>query len=242
MSNAYETKETVVAFIDVLGATAKMYEDEDKALSIVHNVYNEALKLHKHLFDLEKNKNAKLKVNIFSDNIVISAETFSENQYLVFRAVVAFAAIIQYKFLASGYLVRGGISMGNFFVDDTMLWGTALVDSYKLESSIAIYPRIVIHPKVIATLGIATNPSKQRFLMQDLDGLFFVDYLNKDLYGEEQLVLFVLAFIADVERLECEANGNLTVMQKINWHSSYLLHKLKTLPKKPKQGDLNEKI
>ena len=42
-----------------------------------------------------------------------------------------------------GWLLRGGISIGQLLIDDVMVWGETLLKSYYLEDKIANYPRII---------------------------------------------------------------------------------------------------
>ena len=70
------------------------------------------------------------------------------------------SAIIQVQFLKHGLLTRGGIASGSYFVDDMMVWGTALVKAHSLENSIAVYPRIVVDPELIGDLDLANPNSK----------------------------------------------------------------------------------
>lgn len=46
-----------------------------------------------------------------------------------------------------GWLVRGGITIGDFYIDDMFVWGAALVKAYELEEKIAVYPRVILDEK-----------------------------------------------------------------------------------------------
>ena len=50
-----------------------------------------------------------------------------------------------------GVLVRGGMSLGDLFAskENSIVFGPALVDAYKLESQSAVYPRILIDRRLI---------------------------------------------------------------------------------------------
>jgi len=39
-----------------------------------------------------------------------------------------------------GWLFRGGITIGEFYINDTIVWGLALLRAYELEEKIANYP------------------------------------------------------------------------------------------------------
>ena len=55
---------------------------------------------------------------------------------------------LQRAFLDDGFLIRGGVTHGNLYIDDTLVWGKALLDSYYMEDHIASYPRVVVDEKV----------------------------------------------------------------------------------------------
>lgn len=73
--------------------------------------------------------------------------------------------------------------MGDLFVDtldpkNSIVFGPALVKSYRLKSTYAIYPRIVIDRDLIALAESGGyNSSFQDFYRRSEDGAYFVDYL-----------------------------------------------------------------
>lgn len=60
---------------------------------------------------------------------------------------------LQTKLITQGILVRGAISFGELFSDDThnIVVGPGLINAYRLEAK-AIYPRIIIDRKIIPLL------------------------------------------------------------------------------------------
>lgn len=228
MKQEYKTEEYVVAFIDVLGATKKITTDQDTSLNVVHKAYNQAIEVQQKLFDDGPSALVKPKVKIFSDNIMIAAKTKTAGLVRAFFSTVILSALVQSQFLISGYLVRGGVTVGNCFVDDTMVWGKALVQAHMLESSIAIYPRIIIDPGIIEKLGIAKPDHHEEWLQEDKDGIFFIDYIQPAMLKNKADYLPVLFMFSDkCDNLIEEAKDDLKVLQKINWHISYLAEKVK---------------
>ena len=222
MESIHLTKEYVVAFIDVLGAKNKIKEDVNKSLNIVHRAYNDAIAILDAMYSGEA-KSLRPEVRIFSDNIVIAVDSSIKGRPSALVAVLIYAGLIQHQFLHNRYLVRGGISMGDFFVDDVMLWGTALTRAYEIESSISIYPRIVLDPNMIGELRVFENPVLNHWIKQDVDHLSFVHYMqDRTLKEKEKFLLLLLMRLEEAEQLSIEATGNLRVQQKILWHITYL--------------------
>lgn len=221
----YQTKEYIVAFIDVLGASKKIKENSQKSLNTVHEVYNDALRSCERLYDTENLSRLKPIVKIYSDNIVIAVPTEHTDIFSAFTSIAIFSALIQNHFLQYKYLVRGGISIGDFFADDVMIWGNALLDAYYTESNLSIYPRIVIHPNTVTRLKLTTNPYRQKWLKQDSDGLFFIDYMQKQVFKNDFFEL-LLYRIQECDDLFSDVGEDVKSKQKIFWHSTYLNSKL----------------
>lgn len=224
MNTNEELQEHIVAFIDILGSTEAIKEDEENLLKAMHDSYTKAIKLFDYLFE---NKQIKLKVKIFSDNIVIAVTHVRESGHSAFCAVVMLSAIIQVEFLKHGLLTRGGISTGSFFCDDLMVWGKGLVKAYSLESTVAIYPRIIIDPELIGELGLIREdcPFKetQKWIAQDKDSLFIVDYINEWLKNRD---LFAFGIMEMVEKKMGEFAGDIKICQKWLWLYKYANNKI----------------
>ncbi len=111
------------------------------------------------------------------------------------------------------------------FSDDVMTWGNALLDAYNLESNVAIYPRIVIHPKVIEKANVTDKYIKRTKL--DFDGLIFVDYLQEsDFKTNDGFVDIISHFLKKCNEQLDVSYDNEKIKQKLHWHQRYLSAKL----------------
>jgi hypothetical protein len=101
-----------------------------------------------------------------------------------------FAALkkLQIHLIRDAILLRGGIVQGRLIHDSDILFGPALISAYNLESTSALYPRIVIDPKVLniysrkdgekmSDLRIRHFDYHKTF-SKDLDGFSFIDYFQ----------------------------------------------------------------
>ena len=102
----------------------------------------------------------------FSDSIIITGEPRS-----VWTVLWA-ASHLQRELLEVGVPTRGGIAQGRTVHTDGIIYGEGLLEAYHLESTTAVYPRIVISPPLSAGLDARY---KDAFLRQDADGLWFID-------------------------------------------------------------------
>lgn len=221
--NELKISRHIVAFIDILGSSKAIAVDSQSSLKIIHSAYEGALKGFNSLFD---NKKIKPTVKIFSDNIVVAVPCPKGFEKPCFLAVTMMSGIIQVEFLKKKYLTRGGITIGDYFCDDVMMWGNALVKAHHLESQVAVYPRVIIDPDLIGELKLAIEEDRthcKEWIRQDKDRLFYVDYLNKCLQNAWILCLGMLD-ISDIE-IGKEIN-NVKVCQKWLWLKSYLHEKL----------------
>ena len=226
----YKAEDAIVAFVDILGSSEEMKRDPQNALNTVHNAYDDALEIYNTIFKLHRDN---VQVRIFSDNIVLSCPCKKIGLEKAFHLILVLSALIQEKLLHYSMLSRGGIARGDFFNDKVMIWGNALVKAYNLESTVAIYPRIIIHPDLISSVSYFEKKSKNdsydivNWIAQDQDGLCFVDYFNSKLMRDPLYMLIV--FIEDNEKRQANNMDNLKVAQKIIWHGNYLKNKVNEL-------------
>lgn len=225
MAKEYKTSEHIVAFIDVLGASEIIKQNSNESLNTVHFVYEDSLRKAEMIYSAEEVAGIKPIVKIWSDNIVVAVPIIEGNYFSALFSIIVLSTVIQSEFLAHNYLVRGGISVGDFFSDDIMTWGNALLDSYKLESNVAIYPRIVIHPTVFKKANLAEMEIKRT--KRDFDGMLFVDYLQgSDFKTNEGFIDLISCFLKRCnEQLELQST-NEKIKQKLYWHQRYLSEKL----------------
>ena len=49
-----------------------------------------------------------------------------------------------YEFVKHGYFIRGGVDIGDFYYDESIVYGSAHVNAYLLESKVSVSPRVVL--------------------------------------------------------------------------------------------------
>lgn len=205
-----KTEEYYVASLDLLGAKNMISNDStDEHLNHIYNIYKswERIITTDGYF-------GKLKVKIFSDNILIACNTKNGN----LEKLLEYVADMAEHFLKNGYKIRGGISKGKLYIDDLMVWGSGLVNAYLLESKEAIYPRIIIDPDL---LGEITNRTKEYLIVLDSDGKYYMNYIrwygkNKD--GYLDTVHIAKEFLQKEENSVTEEK----IKKKLNWFKNYL--------------------
>lgn len=113
-----------------------------------------------------------LHISYFSDSLVITwpyeDKDLNTKLFLIIRSL----AYLISKLAGANFFTRGGISIGEMFYKDNIFFGPAFLESYKLESEIAIYPRIILSDKLSDIAN--TIP----YVKQDNDGVLYVDWVN----------------------------------------------------------------
>ena len=91
-----------------------------------------------------------VKVKIFSDNILLCMES-GENELEIIRLLsfLSLVAGMQRVFITKyGLFLRGGVTIGDMFINDDFVFGQGLIDVVELEQK-AIYPRIIVSEPVV---------------------------------------------------------------------------------------------
>ena len=164
-----KTKQYLVCYLDILGGTKLIQNDiENKYLNEISELYETAIQQCRvrHIYHKER------KVKIFSDNIVIAQEYADDMKFV--QSFLQLIHLLQWLFLGRKILLRGGITLGDLFIDDTFVWGAALLAAYNIESSIALYPRVIIDDSLLKRLPRECISQLYTYS----DALPFVDYFQ----------------------------------------------------------------
>jgi hypothetical protein len=170
--NAYEQR--VVAYADILG-----WGDACKDLSKYPKLRTaaQAIADHARNFSLKTKESLKGAVGVpptfveqhssvefsfFSDNFAISVPPGRAESLFT---ILAWASN---NLLLAGFLVRGGITMGDLYHDPNVIFGPALIEAVELEKE-AIYPRLLCSARLREFL--ANQTYKDRVVIQNEDKL-----------------------------------------------------------------------
>lgn len=106
-----------------------------------------------------------VRFSTFSDNVVISQPVERGSIVQLLGTLGCFAL----SCLSAGFLVRGGITVGDIYHDEHFVFGPALNRAYELESAIASVPRIILDPNQLAEFDPLLP-----FITAE-DGIHFID-------------------------------------------------------------------
>lgn len=195
----------VIAYIDMLGTTSKIKASSSgNALLQIKQIYEQMIGI----YSTGAMADEHIKTKVFSDNIIIARETSTVDQTVSVNLgqMIGLAAAFQFRAMISGWPVRGGITVGNLYMDDIFVWGTGLLRAYELESKIAITPRIVIDPNLESEI---LDKYTVHCWRKDA-GLSIVNYLS--MCGNEETMKAVRNPIIDLLK-----SSNEMTIGKIEW-------------------------
>ena len=208
--------EYIVAHIDFLGAAQKMTspEDSDDFLGKIYEIYTKGLEL---LNKAEKNGLPPLDIKIFSDNIVIALRTdYNIDKWSNYSLLARACIMFQILALSRNLVFRGAITIGNFYIDDTFVFGEAIARANKLEEA-AKFPRVIVDAEdAINILKVAGK--FKGLLKQDKDYRYFVSpfSINNDEFSEDDII----SYLKNARKFICaeySESENQGVKEKYHW-------------------------
>jgi hypothetical protein len=215
-SPIYEDR--LLAFLDVLGFSDRLLSsgnDQKLAQKILD------------LFVSFKTLSAKFQsddfaVTLFSDTLCISSR--EPPNFVSFSCGLS---LIVTSLLGLNYTVRGAVSRGSLYHQRDIIFGPCLVRAHNLESTMAIFPRIIIDPKLEVDIdreGLLFEP-----IYDDHDALRCVNYLSPVLL---EVALRLMGLPAQHLRTEIKTNIDRMLLaakeeralQKLRWLHGYSEH------------------
>lgn len=204
----YYYKEQLVGFLDLLGFSNIVDSVQDKPELAAEKIefLDKTIKnireknLSTRLFPDDNPLPQEPKYKIFSDCICIASDCIVDNVELKISNVFMFLLMLLYiqaELTLHGIFVRGAVTINWHFQNEDIVFSSALINAYYIESKKAIYPRIIIDESVIAALQ-KTKDTEANFhilnslIKRDADGLVFLDYLEyaNELDHEEYIIDF----------------------------------------------------
>lgn len=143
----------IVVFLDILGFSSMLPGFEREALdNSIHedDVYHESRSLNRLLEIFQQSirwiRERSCNHYLFSDNICITIDYVVEEseQSGLFLEIMQLVNLLNYEFMKEGYFIRGGIDAGWFLDSREMAAGMPLLEAYRLESKVAVHPRVVV--------------------------------------------------------------------------------------------------
>lgn len=223
----------VVAYIDMLGV--KNYISSDTGNHLVHAIKN-IISNMKNL-PLLMSEEDHIKIKAFSDNIIIARSVTEdiEDQRTKLHQMIALAETLQWLSLFQyDILLRGGIVIGDLYIDDDFTIGQALVQAYNLEDKLAIYPRVVIDDSLSKLI------QENAHTLIDNDGFIYIDFLS--MANNERTLQDVLSRYNKIIQSGLSSEKDKRVIQKLKWCENYKNTWIKNNNRREKMLKLREEL
>lgn len=204
MEHQYRYSHRAVAFLDVLGFQSKLKEFEDEAIEFHNNftdddgledseeedINNSRIFYSQKASDFIETFNSaiskldqdKFSYYLFSDNICITAKNLNTNDEKSLVELLLVISELYFEFVQRGYFLRGGIDYGLFIDKSAIALGVPLATAYKMETTQAVFPRIVLSKNFIKQFEVYPSEGVQEFTSMFTSSLIKssceIQYLN----------------------------------------------------------------
>lgn len=179
-------EDCICVFMDILGYVEMQNEatKTGKSAELFKRIYNSLNRAINSLNEHIITPGDKWGIKIFTDNIILSYPLRIDHHESAIGRTARAIAQYQLEMAKDGFFIRGGISRGNLYIDNNLVYGDALLDAYTLESKFAVHPRIITSPSVKKLIlehftyyATTTNAPQNDIFKLDTDNNIFVDYL-----------------------------------------------------------------
>lgn len=174
---------SAVCFVDILGFSS-MIEQSCKENN-GNRILNRLCSRIKNSIEFIKPTTEVLgTIKIFTDSVVIGKPIFDDGESELGQIFLGFASY-QLSLALEGFFVRGGVSIGDYYANEDISFGPALLEAHNIESCVAKTHRIVLSQdsKKMVKHHLTYYPSisyasQVNDIFEDIDGEWFVNYLE----------------------------------------------------------------
>lgn len=231
--NQYLFRKSYCGYLDILGFSEKILNNDILFFNkYLHTLDSELIHIEKK-HDLSNTQGYKeFELKVFTDNFVFGLpwrDRFGESELGTIFEVLSH---IQLTFIKSDVYIRGALSLSDLIMNENIVLGPALIESYKLESEKAIYPRIILSKDIVKVIeehftyyaDCKMAPQNKTFLI-DIDGYYFLNYLFilffDNQYTDNQIKKEILAHKKSVENNLTKYKTNFKLFDKYSWTAKY---------------------
>ena len=224
MEKEYDLQNYYLAYFDVLGYKAFFQEEEADHKGFLKDILGILDYVKSQVNDYSAFSN-RIGLRVYSDNFLLYIKEEGQDSvhedFNALISLVSVVALIQIKILAQYHiLLRGGITKGEFYVDDNIIFGNGLIQAVEIESQKAIYPRVIIDVDRFCLKNY--DSIWKNLIKKDDDNAYFVDYFNINQYKSVELnhnnpfelIMLIRKQIVSLINKYCRY-GNLTNENKI---------------------------
>jgi hypothetical protein len=214
----FEYQDRVVAFIDILGF-AKLVKDSEGNLAARAKV-TKMIAAGKEFERFVREDFPSLTATVCPPSFVLSMEKDK-----IFYLIRETGKLCRHLFTL-GFPFRGAISVGSLYHDEEIVVGPALDKVRQIESSLAVYPRVIVDEVAIKYWRYefrtcSAHPHLESVVKLDCDGQNFIDIFSSRWvdFGhlDENNVDFLPKALEVIQRGLAEHKGDAKIITKFTW-------------------------
>jgi hypothetical protein len=184
-------RESIVAFIDILGfsqisSSCESIDESQRVLDRIAVAIKDSREFVRQPFSNDSSaQDTRWATKYFSDNLAFGYPFGDDDRGSTALFIIRCAQRYQLKMSINGFFVRGALTQGPVCLTDEIIFGSALIECYLLESKTSIVPRIVLSEPlqnlVVDAYQSSENGSESgadQAMCRDVDGWWFVNYLQ----------------------------------------------------------------
>lgn len=231
-SNTPRTKLSVVAFVDVLGFVQRTSEAyaSGTAPQLLVDIRTALQRAFCHVEPHTDVGRPLWSIAAFTDNIVLGRPISDDGEGELGVTMMKLSRF-QLEMVRAGFFVRGGVTVGQLYMDGQFVFGDGLIEAHRLESTVARDPRIVLSTSARDYLnqhmsyygGPAGSPQYDEVLL-DADRQWFLNYLEALNRTEEELPPDIDGIRQHKERIEAALSTYAStppIWSKYAWVAGY---------------------
>jgi hypothetical protein len=214
LGSHYEDR--VIAYFDILGWKEIIVESiqDPRKLVMIEKALARGERLRR-AFDGER----YFEISQFSDHIVISAPADTDYAHSISRLV----SHVCLDLLKNDFLIRGAIACGKLVHIKEKIYGPALAEAYWLESTVAVYPRILVASSASDLFQAAEE--WETLTRVDFDGLQILDIIRSHPSPKDARSIcntFLNRYGPFASKRKKMKHAPLNIRAKYEWTISYL--------------------
>ena len=221
-----EFSEYYVAYFDVLGCRSYFEGREEATLEFLRKLKGmiDCSRRSAQIINASKTLNLlpemKIHYKIFSDNVTLYIKV-TKSPLEIVRLLTFLQTITELQrdvLFDYGLLLRGGVTVGKLYSDETLIIGRALISAVELEEK-GVYSRILIDNSVDAAISaLINNLFPNDYITKDGMGAW-IDSLVFGAVGDKRPFLNYLSIPELVKVYPILKNGNMDVLDQLKRES-----------------------
>lgn len=187
---------------------------------------NHAITEIERMFPKLKGKTIPTQAVAFSDTIVLSRVVREETEKILsLISLINRTSEFCSRLLEYGCLTRGAITIGKLFHEGNVIFGPALVEAYRLESKVAVFPRVLFADDLIGYRDlISLHHIHQPAMLCDEDGRYYLNVLANHI-GTAEMGLTRPDVLLHIRRILQQMRRNVLdephKSEKVEWYVRY---------------------